>query len=398
MGLERGRRPRHTLRLNLLRVVGAVAKPFLPAAPLPTSPAKVLVLRPDHLGDALFTTPALRGLRELYPSAEISALVGPWARPVYGRLDSLDRLIECPCPGFTPHPKRHALEPYQLLFAEARRLRQGGFALSVNLRFDFWWGAMLAAYAGIPSRLGYAVPECRPFLTHAITHVRGRHEVVQNLALVAELAGSGESGREWLMGRSRNGGLEFPLREGELAAAQRLLDDAGRKARPLVAIQPGTRGRAKLWTTAGWAAVADGLASRFGMDVLLTGSEAEAGLCADIRQRMQTSATVMAGGTSLGELIALFARCRLVLGVDSGPLHMAVAVGVPTVHLYGPSDHLAFGPFGDPHRHVVVRSGVACSPCHRFDWPEDSLGEHDCMRAILPETVLAAAEQAIFAG
>ncbi len=386
---------RQTARLLLLRALGSVGTAFTPARSRREPPAKILVMRPDHLGDALFTTPALRALREAFPAAEIDCLVGPWATAVYGRLTQCNRLIECECPGFAPGGKRSPWEPYQLLWATARQLRRYRYDLALNLRFDFWWGALLAFAAGIPERVGYDVPECVAFLTRVVPYRRGRHEVAQNLRLVAEVAADATERERWLEAKLATARLAFPLRVEEIDAAAQLLRTLDARGRPVVAIHPGTRGRAKLWTAEGWAAVGDGLSERLGAVVVLSGSEAESDLCAAVQRRMMRPARVVAGRTTLGELVALFAHCALVLGVDSGPLHLAVATGVPTVHLYGPSDHVAFGPFGDPDRHVVVRADVDCSPCHKFDWPLDSPHGHDCMRAITPAAVLQAAERAM---
>ena len=384
----------------MLRAAGALGAPFVPSRQPPATPARILVVRPDHLGDALFTTPALRALRQAFPGAEIVCLVGPWASAVYGRLPHVERLIECECPGFAPQPKPSPWQPYGLLLRTAAELRRQRFAVALNLRFDFWWGALLSFAAAVPTRVGYGVPECAPFLTVAAAYARGHHEVVQNLALVAHLVACAEGERErWLKAQLAAARLEFPLQPAERQAAADFLREVGSGATaPAVAIHPGTRGRAKLWTAEGWAAVADALAQRLGAVVLLTGTAAEEGLCLAVQQRMRRRAVVLAGRTTLGELVALFERCALVLGVDSGPLHLATAAGTPTVHLYGPSDHVAFGPFGDPARHAVVRAGVYCSPCHKFDWPLDAPHEHDCMRAISPAMVLEAAEGVLQSG
>jgi len=101
----------------------------------------------------------------------------------------------------------------------------------------------------------------------------------------------------------------------------------------------------------------------------------------------------LAGQTSLGVLAAVYRRCALVIGPDSGPLHLAVAVGAPTVHLYGPVDRRTFGPWGSPQRHAVVTSDWGCVPCNRLDWPERSLEEHGCVRDISLEQVLAATRE-----
>ena len=89
------------------------------------------------------------------------------------------------------------------------------------------------------------------------------------------------------------------------------------------------------------------------------------------------------------------ARCRLVLGVDSGPLHLAVAMGAPTVHLFGPVDSRAFGPWGNPAHHIVITSDMGCIPCNRLDYPAIELHQHPCVRKITAEQVLEAAGRLI---
>ena len=99
----------------------------------------------------------------------------------------------------------------------------------------------------------------------------------------------------------------------------------------------------------------------------------------------------LAGATDLGALAAVYRRCALVIGPDSGPLHLAVAVGTPTVHLYGPVDRRTFGPWGSARRHRVVVSDWGCIPCNRLDWPGSTLAEHGCILDIRVEQVLAEA-------
>ncbi|MCX7670548.1 MAG: glycosyltransferase family 9 protein, partial [Anaerolineae bacterium] len=122
---------------------------------LATPPRTVLLIRPDHLGDLLFTGPALRLARQELPDARLVLLVGPWSRAVVARHPDLDEVLTCPFPGFERRPKQNLLAPYRLLFETARSLR-GRFDAAVVLRFDHWWGAWLAAAAGI--RSGSAMP------------------------------------------------------------------------------------------------------------------------------------------------------------------------------------------------------------------------------------------------
>ena len=106
---------------------------------------------------------------------------------------------------------------------------------------------------------------------------------------------------------------------------------------------------------------------------------------------MQEPALNLAGKTSLGSLAAVFEMAAAAIGADSGPLHLAAAVGTPTIHLFGPASAERYGPFGNPSRHIVIGSDLPCSPCGRLDIPVAALSAHDCVRLIAPETVIAAA-------
>jgi ADP-heptose:LPS heptosyltransferase len=139
--------------------------------------------------------------------------------------------------------------------------------------------------------------------------------------------------------------------------------------------------------------VADALVKGYEAKVVLTGSASEAPLVQAIAEQMTSQPIVAAGQTTLGQLAALMARCRLVLGVDSGPLHLAVAVGTPTVHLYGPVDSRTFGPWGDPARHIVLTSDMDCIPCNRLDYGADELADHRCVWSISETQVIEAARR-----
>jgi len=337
----------------------------------------ILLIRPDHLGDVLFLTPALHALRQALPGARLVLLAGPWSAGVVAGNGDLDEVVLCAFPGFERKGKGNALAPYRLLMKTAGELR-GRFDTAVVLRFDHWWGAWLAAAAGIPRRIGYAWPETRPFLSEALPYRAGRHEVQQNATLLEALAPGVEAGL---------GSTQVAIRPEDRAwAAERL----GQASRPRAAIHPGAGAAVKQWPVEYWAAVGQGLV-RAGASIVLTGGPGERSLAAGVAGQMQAPALDLAGQTTLGRLAAVYQQCDLVLGSDSGPLHLAVAVDAPTVHLYGPVPVAKFGPWGSPERHIVLRSPFTCAPCDRLDWPVEALPLHGCMAAIPPEHVLAAA-------
>src|SRR5205823_2090299 len=125
---------------------------------------------------------------------------GPWGKPVLERNTSLDRLLVWDIPWFNRRPKQSAITPYQSLAGLTGVLRREQFDVAINFRADFWWGALAARLAGIPTRIGYDAPITRPFLTHMVLLQHGRHAAVENLALIESLVGNGVAAR-----------LEFPL-------------------------------------------------------------------------------------------------------------------------------------------------------------------------------------------
>ncbi|MBI2323158.1 MAG: glycosyltransferase family 9 protein, partial [Chloroflexi bacterium] len=290
----------------------------------------------------------------------------------------------CDFPWFNRRPRRHPAEAYVLLLRAAAAQRAGGYDLAVNLRFDFWWGAALAALAGIPRVAGYDWPACRPFLTDAMPWRDGQHAVAQSVRLVGGVAGASEE----QMAQAVPWPLEFRLRADEERFAARVLPHGG----PWVALHPGTGAAVKLWPPEHWHWLAERLAAD-GWRLVWTGSPAERPLCAPLARAV--GGVLAAGATTLGQLAAPYARCALVLGPDSGPLHLAAAVGTPTVRLFGPADPALFGPRRADGRHVVVASAWPCAPCGRLDYPADLLPYHRCMVGVLPARALAAARQVL---
>jgi heptosyltransferase-2/heptosyltransferase-3 len=357
------------------------------------STARILVIRPDHLGDLLFTTPALRLLRQRYPDAHIAALVGPWGAPVLANNPHVDDIITLPFPGFSKQQKPSPWQPYRILHRWARKLR-GKYHEAFVLRFDHWWGALLAYLAGVPQRVGYAIPEVAPFLSHAVPYTIGRHEVEQNLRLVDwKHEGIRRTVTLLEMVSPEDTWLEFRASPQAIAWARDLLGNP----RP-IAIHPGAGAPVKLWRVEGWAAAADALASETASQILLTGSHAERPLCGEIATKMKTEARVLAGETTLDQLAAILGQCQLVLGLDSGPLHLATAMGTPTVHLYGPVDRDTFGPWGSQERHRTLVSDWPCIPCNRLDYSPLEVENHPCVREIGTDALLIAARQALAAG
>jgi len=371
---------RHRLRHLLLQLFSSVHIP--PSSHIPET-ERILLIRPDHIGDVLLTTPAMRALRDHYPNAEIHALVNPISAAVLKDLSAIDLVLTLSFPGFTRTKATNLRVPYSFAIQTARRLRKVGYTQAIIFRPDHWWGAWLAYMAGIPVRVGYAQEDTAPFLTQSLPPQHD-HIVTQSLRLVALLTGQPLDPEQST--------YHFPLTAPDRAYIDGYLEEWGlAKDDVLLCIHPGSGAKAKLWEVEKWAKTADILCEQLSARVVFTGSDSELPLIRKVIQHMEVSPVVVAGDTSLGQLGALYERASVVLGPDSGPMHLAAAVGTPTVTLYGPADPVEFGPWGDPRRHVVLTTDIACRPCRVLDWSSDDPRYHPCVRDITVTQVLSAA-------
>jgi ADP-heptose:LPS heptosyltransferase len=374
--------PRHRLRRWLLR--GAACLPLAPTGSDADPPRRVLIVRPDHIGDYVLATPTVQRLRAALPAAHLAVAVGPWAAEAARHGPPVDDLLTIAFPGFSRARPRSPLAPYALLAREAARLRRHAFDTALILRPDHWWGALLVWAAGIPRRLGHAVPEVEHFCTRTPRLTPGTHATAASLALADLLLGAA---------RARTPAaaplvfLPTPAERERAAALLAPLASGG----PLVAIQPGAGMPIKQWPTERWVAVATALGGGPGARLVLTGGPAERALTAPIAAALPTASVLdLTGATDLGTLGAVFARCDLVAGVDSGALHIAAACAPRSLRLFGPSDHQTFGPWADPVRHRLLWAGLACPLCHHLD--RTVVCAPDCMGALTPEMVVAACQ------
>jgi ADP-heptose:LPS heptosyltransferase len=360
----------------------------------------VLLIQPDHIGDVLLATPAIANLRALLPQAELTALVGPWGAPALANNPHLDAVATCAFPGFARHEASPCPHPYALLWQTARHLSHQRYDAAVVLRPDFWWGAALTALARIPTRIGFDLaPGAMAYSHHAPVFPRSEHAARRSVRL-AQLAGH-------VFGASavRNEEIEpashplvFTLAPTDREWATAWL--AGQGLDPAlcpVVVHPGSGAAVKWWPARHWAAVITVLAQATGAPVVIGGTPDEAPAVARLRDLAGTTVQTLActQHMTLGHYAALLERARLVLGVDSGPLHLATAVSTPTVRLYGPTDPAVFGPWGPPEWHKVVTSGLPCAPCGRLDYLPSELPAHPCLRLIMPEMVVQAAQEVL---
>jgi heptosyltransferase-2 len=329
---------------------------------------KILVRATNWLGDAVMSLPALRALRGRYPDAEIVVLARPSVAPLYEGERSINRVI--PLTG-AAGPRDWALK-----WRLGGGLRHERFDLAVLLPNSFE-SAAIVWLSGARRRVGYARDGRSVLLTDAIAVPRPgeipRHERYYYLELLrrAGLIETIPEVEEILLDR-----LDEARKRGEAGFASRGV------ALPVVGVSPGAAyGGAKRWLPERFAAAARELAIEDGASVVVFGSPAESELCSEVASA--SGGHNLAGLTTLREFIDMSAACRLCLTNDSGAMHIAAAVGVTCVTVFGPTDETATGPVGTRAR--VVREPVDCSPCGLRECPID----HRCMTGVSVERVVS---------
>jgi heptosyltransferase-2 len=332
---------------------------------------KILVRGTNWIGDAVMTFPALASLRKTYPQARISLLAKPWVADLYRLSPAIDEVILFQSPGV------HA--GVRGKFRLASELRKRGFAMAILLQ-NAIEAAIIAWLARIPVRAGYNSDGRGFLLTHAVKRtdaIRKVHQVNYYREMVKAL-GCLDAGDAV---RLVPGDDYRPLADSILAG----YGIGGQH--PLIGIAPGaTYGPAKKWFPARFAAVADRLIDDLVAQVLLFGSAADRDSTGAVKRNAMHNLVNLAGKTGLREAIALIARCDLFISNDSGLMHVAAALGVPTVAVFGSTNPLTTSPVGE--KTVIVRKEIECSPCLAKTCPTD----FPCMDRITVDDVLGAAK------
>jgi heptosyltransferase-2 len=324
---------------------------------------RILVRATNWVGDAVMSLPALRALRERFPAAKISILAKPWVADLYGREPFCDEMIPYTATDLTSK------------WAAGRALAGGGYDCAILLQNAFE-AAAVAFAARIPERIGYA-RDGRGFLLTRALPVPRQGEIPPHE-------------RFYYLELLRRAGIIDSLPAGDsirLEGAAAAKQDGVARFRELgmgetvIGISPGAAyGTAKRWLPERFAETAIRLAGELDAAVAIFGSKSEHALCEQVATTVAPSVRGpvrnFAGETSLGEFIEFAAACRVYLTNDSGAMHIASALGVPTVAIFGATNHVTTGPTGPLAR--VVREDVECSPCLKRECPID----HRCMTRV----------------
>jgi ADP-heptose:LPS heptosyltransferase len=370
------------LAAGVLRAAGIAGR----AAPPLSDVREVLVLRLDRMGDVLMALPALSTLRAALPRARIRLAVGRWSGEV-ARRAPVDEVLVWSAPWAAR--RGEARDSARDLWRRARGLRTDALDLALDLQGDLR-ANLLLALTGARRRVGYANTGGAYLLTDVVPLDETISWVEQNQAAVTVAL------------RAANvappaPGEPHPGRDRERATS--LFEALGLSSarRPLVGVHPSGGRTVKQWDPARWAEVAARLEREFGATVVVTGSEGDRPLAEAVARRLGGKAVNLTGRLGVDDTMAVIAGLDLFLSPDTGPMHMACAVGTPSVTVFGPSDPARYFSGRGP-RHVVVRADLWCSPCNLIRKPPGECAgaePPECLRLVGVDEVHAQAARVL---
>lgn len=343
-------------------------------------PRRILLVQLDHLGDAILSQPMLPALRARWPKATIEVLCSPWNLEVFAAAPEVDVLHVSRRNRFA----RAGRMGWMLAaLAWGWRLRRRNIDLAIDVRGEFPL-ALILWLSGAPRRIGWACGGGGFLLTDSPDYVPQRHEVESRWALLAEL------GIRRPNDQTAGPRVSASHRANRRVAA-RLGNALGDTAhdRPRLVFHVGAGTEAKRWPVTHWRELVSRVLAKTEAEIVLVGGPGDSTLAAQIIAGYQGSGVVdWTGRLSIDELAALLSRAEVMVGADSGPAHLAAAVGTPVVALFSGTNRIAqWRPVGD--RVTVLRHPTRCGPCHRQRCPAAG---HPCMRRLTPKRVVAALE------
>lgn len=338
----------------------------------PAAVRELLVIRTAYIGDVVMTLPLLKPLRERFLNARISFLTATRAAPLLEGNPYLDAVIAYD--PFWFYPTRAA--DYRQIVGRLRRTR---FDLVIEARGDIREILLLARPLQARHTVSHDIGGGGYLLTDVVPYGGLKHKVEYHLDIARHL-GCADGPAEW----------GVYLREAEMRRVDEVLERAG-VAGPFVAVHPGSRLPLKRWSPERYAALCDALASRRGLPAVVLGAPGERPLADRVAGAASRTVVNLAGALSLRELAGVLSRATMFVCNDSAPLHIAAAMKTPTVALFGPSKSVETGPYAVPCR--VVEKDYPCRPGCDESTCRNTARPHGCMRDIMLDDVLRAAEE-----
>lgn len=359
------------------------------------APRRVLLFRLERIGDFLMTLGALREVRHRLPDAELHLVTGSWNAELARLVPALDRVHTLDAPWMA---REGASSGPREIAERIRDWRRRDFDLAMNFEPDIRSNALLAA-SGARRRVGYDARGGGAFLSDVHRYDPAMHVAANSLALVQRTLPADRYPSASESGPAAPGGPRLPA----AAHATLRIPDTARNAavnllpkpaeEPLIGLNPGAGRAVKEWPGSRFAKTATILAQRHGATMVLLGSAAERPKLAAVEHAIPRHVRVinLAGRAPLVELAAILERLSILITCDTGPMHLAAAVGVPVVAIFGPTAPTRYAPLTE--RSAIVHTELWCRPCNRTRNPPRRCrgATPDCLAGVTVEVVADAA-------
>lgn len=345
------------------------------------SPKSILIIKLSAIGDVVHALPLLEVLRKNFPEARIDWVVEEESSQIVDEHKGIDNVIISHRKSWQKRFLKRGERSTALreIMQFLRELRSKEYELVIDLQ-GLFKSAILVALSKGKRKIGFAGGRegSSLFLTEKPFYVDyDQHALDRYLATAEYLKCEKDSWKS-----------DIPIRESDKRSIDRFLHDKGIEGRMLVAINPMAKWKTKLWESEKFAILADRLQKELSCEIIFTGSRQDRAKIDEIIERMDEKPINLAGKTNLKELAYLYSVCQLQVSTDTGPMHIAAAMGCPVVALFGPTAPWRTGPYGKGHR--VIREEMECSPC--FKKRCDHLS---CMRSITVDWVFDTVEESL---
>ena len=339
---------------------------------------RFLIIRLSSIGDVLHATPVAQTLKAALPTCHITWLVGEIPSDLLKSNPYIDELYIWPRERWEKHMRRGEFKQAWQIWKKLKDdLQAKNFDVALDVHGLFLSG-MIAAASKAPRRIGMKntkelnwlfMTEIAPSLPHEV------HVIQRYLSVVKPLG---------IQSADYNMTLQLPD-EATTFATNFLRSHGVKEKDTLIVVNPGTTWPSKNWPTQHYATVIEALQHHG--HILLCGGPGEQELGKSIIEQCNAPVINAINQTSLLELAALISKCHVLLTGDTGPLHMGIALNIPTISLFGPTDPQRFGPLTGEH--VVLQESMDCRPCHKTKCPLTHL---KCMHSLSPERVITAVQ------
>lgn len=353
---------------------------------------KFLIINPFGIGDVLFTTPVIRAIKDAYPQS----VIGYWCNERVGEVlknnPRIDTVFALSRGDLKKIYKKSLIKGIRDFLSLVRKIKQGSFEVSLDFSLDHRY-SLISKLAGIRKRVGFDYKKRGRFLTHKIK-IEGytsKHVVEYYLGLL-----------KFIDIKPQRYNLELFISENCKLKAKDLLTQYGiDESDKLIGIAPGAGaswGRDaifKHWPAEKYGRLVDKIAENFKAKILIFGDESEKSIADVIVNTMRNKPINLTGKTSLEELAALISNLNILITNDGGPLHIAAALGIKTVSIFGPVDERVYGPYPASSKHIVIKEDIDCRPCYQKFRFTGCANNRRCLEDISVDEVYAAVDKLI---